>query len=187
MSTSLPDWAALQAGIDGQVVLPGSAEYDERSRPFHGRFEQARPQAIARCVSADDVAETLSFLAREHLRVAVRSGGHCFADHASSDGVVIDVGPMDTVQASDGEVRVGAGARLGHLCETLELDAITIPGGTCPTVGIAGLALGGGLGMLGRSYGVPAGTTANSRPCRRSQRSRVSAGRRFLASTACSP
>jgi FAD/FMN-containing dehydrogenase len=151
---SAPIWATLQGDIDGQVVLPRSAGYDEWSRPFNGRFEPVRPQAIARCASAHDVAETLSFLAREQLPVAVRSGGHCFVDHASSPGVIIDVGPMHTVEVASGEVRVGAGARLGPIYEALEPHGITIPGGTCPTVGIAGLTLGGGLGILGRSCGV---------------------------------
>lgn len=62
-----PDWSALQAAIDGEVVLPQSARYDELSRPFNGRFEQLRPRAVARCASAQDVAETVAFIAREHL------------------------------------------------------------------------------------------------------------------------
>jgi FAD/FMN-containing dehydrogenase len=35
-----------------------------------------------------------------------------------------------------------------------------LPGGSCPTVGIAGLALGGGIGVFGRKYGL---TTDNIR------------------------
>jgi FAD/FMN-containing dehydrogenase len=147
----LTGWAALQAAIDGQVVLPGS---DRQWQPFNGRFAHVRPQAVVRCVSAHDVAETLSFLARERLPVAVRGGGHGFADHASSPGVVIDTSPMNAVEVIGGEVRVGAGSRLGSVYETLAPYGITIPGGTCPAVGIAGLTLGGGLGILGRTYGV---------------------------------
>lgn len=67
---------------------------------------------------------------------------------------MLDVGAMDTVDMSGGEVRVGAGARLGDIYETLDPHAMTIPGGTCPDVGIAGLTLGGGLGILGRTYGL---------------------------------
>ena len=49
---------------------------------------------------------------------------------------------------------VGAGARLGQVYEDLQDHGLTIPGGTCPSVGVAGLTLGGGLGILGRTYGV---------------------------------
>jgi FAD/FMN-containing dehydrogenase len=49
---------------------------------------------------------------------------------------------------------IGAGARLGVVYDTLEKHDVTIPAGTCPPVGIAGLTLGGGLGILGRMYGV---------------------------------
>jgi FAD/FMN-containing dehydrogenase len=36
----------------------------------------------------------------------------------------------------------------------LHEHGLAIPAGTCPSVGIAGLTLGGGLGILGRKYGV---------------------------------
>ena len=49
---------------------------------------------------------------------------------------------------------MGAGARLGEVYEALQDQDLTIPGGTCPSVGVAGLTLGGGLGILGRKYGV---------------------------------
>ena len=29
-----------------------------------------------------------------------------------------------------------------------------MPGGSCPTVGISGLTLGGGIGVVGRAYGL---------------------------------
>jgi FAD/FMN-containing dehydrogenase len=49
---------------------------------------------------------------------------------------------------------VGAGAPLGDVYEALQAHDLAIPGGTCPPVGVAGLTLGGGLGILGRTYGV---------------------------------
>jgi FAD/FMN-containing dehydrogenase len=149
-----PRWAALQASIAGDVVLPGSPAYDRVSAPFNARFDHVRPQAIVRCATPEDVAETMSFLARHRLESAARSGGHCFAGRSSSRGVVIDVTPMDSVSVSGGMATVGAGARLGAVYDALQQHGLAIPAGTCPPVGIAGLALGGGLGILGRAYGV---------------------------------
>ena len=143
-----PRWQRLQAAIDGRVVP------DPEPTTFNARFHDVRPRAAVWCTSPADVAATLSFLRRHDLPFAVRSGGHCFAGSSSSPGVVLDVTPMGLV-ASDGDVvTVGAGARLGAVYDRLELDDRALPAGTCPTVGIAGLALGGGLGVLGRRYGL---------------------------------
>jgi FAD/FMN-containing dehydrogenase len=61
---------------------------------------------------------------------------------------------MESVAVANGVATVGAGARLGRVYEALGEHGLAIPAGTCPTVGVAGLTLGGGLGILGRTYGV---------------------------------
>jgi FAD/FMN-containing dehydrogenase len=50
--------------------------------------------------------------------------------------------------------RLERGARLAEIHRTLHQHQAAIPAGCGPTVGIAGLALGGGLGVLGRTYGL---------------------------------
>jgi FAD/FMN-containing dehydrogenase len=148
------DWATLQEAIDGEVALPGSPVYEGIVKPFNARFHQVQPRAIVLCATPQDVAETISFLDGHGLESAIRSGGHCFAGNSSSAGFIISVTPMDSVAVSGGVARIGAGARLGNVYEALQEQHVTIPGGTCPPVGIAGLTLGGGLGILGRKYGV---------------------------------
>jgi FAD/FMN-containing dehydrogenase len=150
---SSPAWPALQGVIAGEVVLAGSRPYDRVDAPFNARFHDVRPQAIVRCATPEDVRETLSFLAEHRLETALRSGGHCFAGHSSTAGVVVDVTPMHAVDVSGGVATIGAGARLGDVYDALQQHGLAIPAGTCPPVGIAGLALGGGLGILGRAYG----------------------------------
>lgn len=149
-----PDWGELQASIDGEVLLPLADGYEQLSRPFNRRFDQLRPQAVVRCASRDDVAEAVRFAREMGLQGALRSGGHGFANHASPAGFMIDVSPINTVKVCGDEVEVGAGTSLGHVYETLDSHGLTIAGGTCPAVGMAGLTLGGGLGILGRSYGL---------------------------------
>jgi FAD/FMN-containing dehydrogenase len=148
------DWQALESGLAGAVALPGSASYEEATRPFNARFHHVRPQAVVRCASSDDVSETVAFVARHGLRAVARSGGHCFAGHSSIPGVVIDVTPIDGVTVDAGTATVGTGARLGPLYDALQGHGLAIPAGTCPLVGVAGLALGGGLGVLGRKHGL---------------------------------
>jgi FAD/FMN-containing dehydrogenase len=147
-------WTTLQAAIAGDVVLAGSPDYERLNRPFNARFHDVRPRAIVRCATPEDVSEALSFLRQHRLESAIRSGGHCFAGHSSTRGVVIDVTPIDSVSVSGGVATVGAGARLGTVYDALQNQGLAIPAGTCPPVGVAGLVLGGGLGVLGRTYGV---------------------------------
>jgi len=61
---------------------------------------------------------------------------------------------MRSVSVSRGVVTVGAGAHLGEVYDALAEHSLTIPGGCGPSVGIAGLTLGGGLGILGRKHGL---------------------------------
>jgi FAD/FMN-containing dehydrogenase len=147
------DWGALERVIEGEVDLPGSPAYDALSRPFNARFHGLAPAAFVSCAAPQDVSEAISFARRHGLEVAMRSGGHSFAGHSSTRGVVIDVGLMRSVAVSGGLAVVGAGARLGEVYDALQDHGLAIPGGTCPTVGMAGLTLGGGLGILGRKYG----------------------------------
>jgi FAD/FMN-containing dehydrogenase len=153
---SSPSWPALQGGIAGEVVLPGSPADQQLRKPFNARFHDVLPQAIVLCATPGDVAETISFAQRHGLACAPRSGGHCFAGRSVTRGLVIDVTAMGSVSVSvSGDLAVvGAGARLDGVYEALEQHRLTIPAGTCPPVGVAGLTLGGGLGILGRSYGV---------------------------------
>src|SRR5919197_2391453 len=154
MTRAAPDWDALQGAIEGEVVLPDSHEYESLRRPQIARFHELRPRAVVLCRTPADVSETIAVARRSGLPTAVRSGGHCFAGRSSSEGIVIDVTPMRSGSVSGGVATVGAGARLGDLYDSPAEHGLTIAAGCGPTVGIAGLTLGGGLGILGRRYGL---------------------------------
>jgi FAD/FMN-containing dehydrogenase len=148
------DWGALQRAIEGEVVLPGSPDYDPARKPVMARFEHLRPAAVVRCATPADVAATLAVARGLRLPTAIRSGGHSVAGRSSTDGVVVDVTPMRSVAVAGDVASVGAGVRLGDLYDALATRGLTIPAGCGPSVGIAGLTLGGGLGILGRKHGL---------------------------------
>ena len=136
-------------------ILPGDPGYDEARRPPIVRFHDVRPAAVFRCASPAEVAEAIAFARRAGMPVAARSGGHDFEGRSSTEGVLIDLGPMsEVVLGGEGLATIGAGARLGHVYDVLDREGVTIPAGCGPDVGIAGLALGGGLGILGRQHGL---------------------------------
>lgn len=148
------DWQALAASVDGDVILSDAEKFESVPPVFNARFAEVTPTAVVRCATPEDVAETLSVLRRNPMGMAIRSGGHSFAGHSSTDGLVIDVAPMSVMSVAGEFATIGAGVRLGDVYDVLEGSGVTIPGGTCPSVGIAGQTLGGGLGILGRRFGV---------------------------------
>jgi FAD/FMN-containing dehydrogenase len=118
------------------------------------RFAHITPAETRPCRNAAEVAEAIAEARRTGRKLAVRSGGHCFAGRSSTTGLLIDVGPMNDIALSGETATIGAGATLGNVYDALAEHGRTIAAGCGPEVGIAGLALGGGLGVLGRRYGL---------------------------------
>ncbi|GGK64555.1 FAD-binding oxidoreductase [Sphaerisporangium melleum] len=148
------DWSALGRGLSGRLIRPGDAAYDTARRLYNPGFDGIRPSGVAYCAEPGDVAECLTFARRFGVPVTSRSGGHSYAGWSTGTGLVLDVSPMNTVQASSGRAVVGAGAKLVDVYDRLAARGVGIPAGSCPTVGIAGLTLGGGIGVLSRKYGL---------------------------------
>jgi FAD/FMN-containing dehydrogenase len=135
-------------------LTPGSDDYELARKPAIASFHEIRPRAIVRCETPGDVAEAIAGARASGSEIAVRSGGHCFAGRSSTRGVLVDVTPMSSVSVTGERATIGAGARLADVYDALAGQGLTIPAGCGPTVGIAGLALGGGLGILGRKHGL---------------------------------
>jgi FAD/FMN-containing dehydrogenase len=110
---------------------------------------------VVRCASAADVSRAIEYARTTRLPLTPRSGGHCFAGRSTTDGLLIDLaGLADITVSDDGTATIGAGARLAAVYKALHAHGRTLPAGCGPTVGIAGLTLGGGIGLLGRRYGL---------------------------------
>ncbi len=138
----------------GPLLRPGHEHFETLHRPATNRYPASHPQAIARCATPDDVAHAINFARPYGLETAVRGGGHSFADHSSTTGLLIETGLIDTMAVDGDLATIGAGARLAEIYRTLHQHQAAIPAGCGPTVGTAGLALGGGLGVLRRTYGL---------------------------------
>ena len=145
----------LARQLDGEVVVPGSARYASAKLLWDTRFDGLRPRAVAYCADAADVQRVVRWGRRHRVRVVPRSGGHSYGGWSSGNGVVIaDVSHLKRISVAGGKATVGAGNRLGDVASGLWKHGVAVPGGSCPTVGIAGLALGGGAGYSGRKLGL---------------------------------
>ncbi len=150
------DWAALARSLQGTLVRPDSPQYLTAFQLYSPRFDGIRPEAIAYCASPADVQACLAFTRKFSLPLAARGGGHSYAGYSTTTGLVVDVTRMNAVRvnASAGNAIVGAGARLIDVYAAVAQRGMVIPAGSCPTVGIAGVTLGGGIGVLGRKFGL---------------------------------
>jgi FAD/FMN-containing dehydrogenase len=150
-----PDWSALAHDLSGPLIRPGDAAYPVDRRLFDPRFDSLSPAGIAYCRSPHDVATCLAFVRKYKIPLAARSGGHSYAGWSSNNGgLIVDVTRMNGVTVSGSTATVGAGTHLIDMYNTLAAHNRMVPGGSCPTVGIAGLALGGGVGVIARAHGL---------------------------------
>jgi FAD/FMN-containing dehydrogenase len=151
---SSADWTALGHDLSGTLVRPGEAAYTVAKRQFDPRFDSLHPAGIAYCRDPHDVSTCLAFVRKYGVPVAARSGGHSYAGWSSSSGLIVDVTPMAGVNVSGTVATVGAGTHLVDFYNGLSAHGRVVPGGSCPTVGIAGLTLGGGVGVVSRAFGL---------------------------------
>ena len=141
--------------IHGDVVTPASHAYARGRLLFDTRFDGLYPKAIVYCESTEDVRRTVAWARRSGVRIVPRCGGHSYGGYSSSNGVVVDVTRMNRIRTSGtGRAVIGAGALLIDVYAQLAKRAATIPAGSCPSVGIAGLTLGGGASYAGRKLGL---------------------------------
>jgi FAD binding domain/Berberine and berberine like len=151
----VPDLAAFAGSLDGELFSPGSSGYEAIRRPVNAAYREVRPRLVVLCRSVSDVAGAIAYAAAAGERLVPRGGGHCFAGRSSTDGVVVDTSGLDAISVTaDAVATIGAGARLGRVYAALHAHRRTLPAGCGPSVGIAGLTLGGGIGLLGRKHGL---------------------------------
>lgn len=154
MSTTFP--TPLASEISGRVITPADPEYDELRKVKLGGVD-ARPAAIVRVASAEDVARANRHARDAGLELAVRSGGHSGAGHGTVDGgLVIDVRDMNAIEI-DPEGRtawVGSGATAAEVTTAAAEHGLAVGFGDTGSVGVGGLTLGGGIGFLVRKYGL---------------------------------
>ncbi len=142
--------------LRGEVLRDGDAGYDEARRIWNAAFDR-RPAIIVRVHEAGDAAAALLFAARHGLEVAVRGGGHSLAGHSVCEGgLMLDLSPLRGIEVDPAGRRatVGAGVLWGELDAATQAHGLAVTGGEVSHTGVAGLTLGGGIGLLKRRFGL---------------------------------
>ena len=157
----LPNRAAraLRAAVRGRVLFPRTPGYNAERLVYNTRYDGVRPQAVVQVLDTRDVQAVVRWANRFGVRIVARSGGHSYAGYSTiGAGVVVDLSRLRGISVSTGRATVGAGAQLIDVYSRLAARGLLVPAGSCPSVGIAGLALGGGHGLSGRRFGLTTDT-----------------------------
>jgi FAD/FMN-containing dehydrogenase len=153
-----PDWDALDDAIEGGVILPSNADYAAAKNVFNTRYDTSTPAAVVAVQSISDVQKAVEFGANSGIKIAARSGGHSYIGASSADdAMVIDLRRLPAeIKYDDGRgvMTIPAAADLNSMQSALAANGRSIPSGSCPLVGVAGLTLGGGLGSDTRNFGL---------------------------------
>jgi FAD/FMN-containing dehydrogenase len=147
----------LQQAIRGHVFERGAPGFEAAAHVFDPRFDHVLPDAVARPVDGIDVRDAIRFCTGKGIHVRARSGGHSYAGYSTAaHGVVLDLRKLNTISVDPhaSTATVGAGTQLIDLYARLAQSGVTVPGGSCPSVGVAGVTLGGGFGLAARHLGL---------------------------------
>jgi FAD/FMN-containing dehydrogenase len=155
-TTQIAPFEQLTTVLRGELITPGDPRYDEARAVYNGMIDK-RPAAVVRCRDVGDVLACVRF-ARDHdVPLSVRGGGHSAAGlSVGNDALVVDLSELrsTTVDPVARTVRVDPGATLGDLDHATGAFGLAVPTGFLAHTGIAGLALGGGVGYLTRRFGL---------------------------------
>ncbi|MGB9227406.1 FAD-binding protein [Mycobacterium sp.] len=151
-------FSGLSTAIAGQVLTPGDAQFATAKQVFNTNYNGSTPAAVVAVTSPADVQKAMAFAAAHNLKVAARSGGHSYVGASTANGtMVLDLRQLAggvKYDAGSGQVTVTPATSLYEIHQTLAAAGRGIPTGTCPSVGAAGHALGGGLGAHSRHAGL---------------------------------
>jgi hypothetical protein len=170
------DWQALERTLSRGATLyrPGDASFSPLSLPFNHRYAAVQPRGILLCATGEDVSNAIRWACERGIPVAPRSGlGHNYAGYSTTTGLLLTMtrmrgitstraeaggrrrqyGPIEVAHDA-GTVTVEAGVTNGDLHPMLEDNGMFVPTGRCPSVGVAGLVLGGGIGFSDKMFGL---------------------------------
>ncbi|HEY8474679.1 MAG TPA: LLM class flavin-dependent oxidoreductase [Natronosporangium sp.] len=149
------DYEAVPASLAATAVEPGDRGYESVR---HNYLRSGSPGLVLRPRSTGEVVEALGYARSQPVPLGIRSGGHGISGRSTNDGgIVIDLAALDSVEVIDEatrRVRLGAGATWGKVAEALRPHRLAISSGDYGGVGVGGLVTAGGIGLLGRVYGL---------------------------------
>jgi len=143
--------------LDDDLLLltKNDSNYNQYRKSFNKRIEKY-PKYIAICKTEQAVKKAILMANDKKLKIAIRSGGHSFEGFSNIDnGMLIHLGFMKNITWINNEiVKLEPACLLQDIYDNILPKKRIIPTGSCGTVGVGGLTLGGGYGFFSRKYGL---------------------------------
>lgn len=146
----------ILCNTNSNIITPFSCSYNELRKNWNRAVCQC-PSYIVYCKNKYDVKYTIIWAKENKIPIRIRNRGHNYNGYSNGNCVlIIDVSEMNEVIVDEinKKVYVEGGVNNGHVYEVVSSKGYPFPGGTCPTVGVSGYALGGGWGLSCRNFGL---------------------------------
>ena len=154
---SIPYSYAISKNSNQNVIFLDKKNnlFEKFRRPFNKRIK-TQPKIIAVCQNELGVQEAVLYANIYKLNIAIKSGGHSFEGFSlNQNGMVIDVSKMNNLQLlKNNELIAEPAVRLAQLYSYCLPKGRLLPSGSCGTVGLSGITLGGGYGLFSREFGL---------------------------------
>lgn len=142
-------------GLTGLVITKEDKSYNNVRRNENMYFSYY-PKVIVYPNNITDVVNAVNWSRERGINIRCRSGRHNYESFSvANDVVVIDVSNLHSfeIDTNEGYIRIGAGYTQEQLYPMITKYGYSFVGGSCGSIGVTGVALGGGVGFLQREYG----------------------------------
>lgn len=148
--------AELAHHITGPVLTAQDDGY-ERETTAYNLATEIHPDVVVGAADAEDVSAAVAWAAAHHVPIGVQATGHG-ADRPMHGGLLINTSRLQecTVDPDARTARVGAGVRWRTVLEAAVPHGLAGLNGSTTDVGVVGYTLGGGMPVLGRTFGFAA-------------------------------
>ena len=150
------EFITLQDLVRGQVLDPADAQYAAEAAGYNLAVAH-RPDVVVAALDAADVVATVRWAALNEVPLAVQATGHG-AERPLAGGILLSTKRLRsvTVDPAARTATVGAGTRWREVIDAAAPHGLAPLNGSSSDVGVVGYTLGGGLPVLGRTFGFAA-------------------------------
>jgi FAD/FMN-containing dehydrogenase len=145
---------SLRSALSGELFCREEAGYFEAKFAWNVTIDQ-QPDIVVVPANTQDVQTAVRFAAEHQMPIAVQATGHG-QPRSIEGGMLINTSKLNSVSIDAGRrlARMGGGAVWNDVIPLAYEAGLAPLSGSSPNVGVVGYTLGGGFGLMARTYGL---------------------------------